>query len=55
MGVMVPDKTDRVKTAFFAGLRPYFASIPIYFKELTIGTTIALKGTTEPACVAGFA
>jgi len=52
---MVPDKTDRVKTAFFAGLRRFFGSILILFNELTIGTTIALKGTTEPACVAGFA
>lgn len=52
---MVPDKTDRVKTAFFAGPGRFFVLILKQFNKLTIGTTIALKGTTEPACVAGFA
>jgi hypothetical protein len=38
---MVPDKTGRVKTAFFAARQSEVASNFNKFNELTIGTTIA--------------
>jgi hypothetical protein len=50
---MVPDKTGRVKPAFFAGRALNSAPTANKINQLPSGTTLALKAAREPACVLG--